>query len=399
MLSSMSATDVAFTMAGLVQAVLAVVWLLGAWLIGDTRRAALHWAAYAALSAVSFALLTIALHRHGSQPAEPLRALGNISGVVALIALQRGIWLVVGRPLGLRGHQLALGVVLVASYIGLSPSGGAIRVGVNSSVLALLALGMARDLYVHGRDDLRLRRPWLLALPVLCAALGFGFRGLRALLWPATVVTEMITDSALNVGSALGYVVIALAFHATLMALVVVRLIAELQHRSRHDGLTGLLNRRAIEEALDAQILRSRRTGEAFSVLMLDLDHFKAINDRFGHAVGDRALKHAANLLKAGVREVDGLARFGGEEFLVLMPGASTEAARPVAERLRECLVANPFALDATGVTLSVSIGIAQWTGAAEDASRLVVRADAALYQAKQQGRDRVVEATSQLAM
>jgi GGDEF domain-containing protein len=90
-----------------------------------------------------------------------------------------------------------------------------------------------------------------------------------------------------------------------------------------------------MEEALHAQVQRSRRTGETFTVLMLDLDHFKSINDRFGHAAGDSALKHAAALLKAGVREVDHLARFGGEEFLALMPGASLAAAQPLAERLR----------------------------------------------------------------
>jgi len=389
----MSATDVAFAMAGVMQAVLAVIWLLGSWLVGDTRRAAFHWAVYAALSAASFALLTSALHAGAAQPAELLRAAGNIAGVIAMIALQRGIWLFVGRPLSARGHLAALGVVLVASYVGLSPAGGSIRVGVNSAVLALLALGMARDLHAHARDRLRFRWPGLLALPLLLAAAGFAYRGLRALLRPDSVASEMTTDSALNVASAIGYLVLALAFHASLMALVVGRLLAELRHRSRHDGLTGLLNRRAIEEALQAQIQRSRRTGETFSVLMLDLDHFKAINDRFGHGVGDHALKHAAALLTAGVREIDGLARFGGEEFLALMPGAAMDAARPVAERLRQCLAAAPLTVDATNIPLSVSIGIAQWTDAAEDASRLLVRADAALYQAKQQGRDRVVAA------
>jgi diguanylate cyclase (GGDEF)-like protein len=379
------------------QGVLALVWIVGSWVVDATRRAAVHWAAYAALSAVSFALLTAALHLQARLPAEMLRALGNLSGVVAFIALQRGIWLFVGYPLRVRAHMLALGVALVAAYVGLSPSGGGIRVGVTSSVFALLAAGMARDLHRHARDELRLRWPWLMAVPLLAAAVGFGFRGIRAALWPETVASEMTVDSALNVGSALTYMVIALAFHASLVALVVGRLLADLRHHSRHDGLTGLFNRRAIEEVMQVQMRRSRRTGETFSVLMLDLDHFKAINDRFGHVVGDRALKHAAALLKSGMREVDSLARFGGEEFLALMPGANLDAARPVAERLRAYLDANPLALEATSVSLSVSIGLAQWTDAAEDASRLLVRADTALYQAKLQGRNCVVEATSEL--
>ena len=397
MLSSMSATDVAFTMAGLMQAVMALIWLLGSWLVGDTRRAAVHWAAYAALSAASFALLTAAFHAHGPPATDLLRAFGNLAGLLALIALQRGIWLFVGRSLTTTGHWLAVAAVLVASYIGLSPSGGSVRVGVNSTVQALLAFGMAYDLWVFARDQLRLRWPSLLALPLLIAAFSFAARGSRALLVPESVNVEMAADSGLNVGYALLYVMLALAFHATLVSLVVSRLVLELRHRSRHDGLTGLLNRRAMEEALHAQVQRSRRTGETFTVLMLDLDHFKSINDRFGHAAGDRALRHAAALLKAGVREVDHLARFGGEEFLALLPGASLAAAQPLAERLRGCLDAEPLVVDSTSVPLSVSIGVAQWADASEDASRLLVRADAALYQAKLQGRNRVVTAVSEL--
>jgi diguanylate cyclase (GGDEF)-like protein len=397
MLSSMSATDVAFTMAGLLQAVMALIWLLGSWLVGDTRRAAVHWAGYAALSAASFALLTAAFHVQGSPMPDLLRGFGNIAGFLGLIALQRGIWLFVGRPLTTTGHWLAVAAVLVASYIGLSPSDGSIRVGVNSIVQAVLAFGMAYDLRGFARDRLRLRQPSLLALPLLIAAFAFLFRGTRALLAPYSVSSEMAADSGLNVGSALLYVILALAFHATLVSLVVSRLVLELRHRSRHDGLTGLLNRRAMEEALHAQVQRSRRTGEPFTVLMLDLDHFKSINDRFGHAAGDHALRHAATLLKAGVREVDHLARFGGEEFLALMPGASLAAAQPLAERLRGCLDAEPLVLETASVPLSVSIGVAQWADASEDASRLLVRADAALYQAKLEGRNRVVTAVSGL--
>ncbi len=395
MLSSWTSTDVAFAMIGVMQAVLGAGWLLGSGLAGDMRRATLHWAAFGGLSAVSFALLTAALHQALPLDAEKLRAAGNLCGIVAFLALQRGIWLFVGQPLRLRAHLLALAVTLVAAAVGLDPAHGWIRVSLNSGVLALLAASMARDLYRHARDQLHLERPWLMALPLLAAMVGFGFRGIRAAVWPASVASQMTTDSALNVASAFSYVVIALTFHATLMGLVVGRLLADLRHRSRHDGMTGLLNRRAVEEALQAQMQRSWRTGETFAILMFDLDHFKVINDRFGHVVGDAALKHAAALLKAGMREIDSLARVGGEEFLALMPGATLDTARPVAERLRSSLDATPLALDGASVSLSVSIGIAQWTDAYEDASRLLVRADSALYEAKQQGRNCVVVASA----
>lgn len=195
----------------------------------------------------------------------------------------------------------------------------------------------------------------------------------------------------LNARAAIVYMVLALGFHATLVSLVVGRLLAELRHKARHDSLTGLLNRRAIEEAIDAQMQRARRTGETHSLLMPDLDHFKSINDSFGHAVGDRVLQHVATILRSSVREIDRVARVGGEEFLVLMPGASLEAARPVAERLCEHLAADPLHLQGMSVNLSASIGIAQWAGPAEEMSPLLVRVDAALYRAKAQGRNRVI--------
>ena len=401
MLSSLTPTDVAFLMAGLMQAVAAVLWLVGGWIIGDTQRAALHWSAFAGLSAASFGFLVAAMLSHGAvahdpsagdpQAADWLRAVGNTLGVLGLMALQRGIWLFIGRPLRHAGHALALVVVLLASWIGLDPAAGSLRVGVLSAVQVVLALGIARDLHAHARDTQRRRRPALLALPLLLAAAAIGARGVRALTEPASVLAEMTVNSGLNVGSAFAYVLLSLAFHATLMVLVVTRLVDDLQRLSSRDGLTGLLNRRALEDALLAQFQRSRRSGEPFCVLMLDVDHFKDINDRHGHAVGDLALKHLSALLLVHMREVDRLARFGGEEFLVLLPGLAPADALPVAERLRSVVAAAPMPLPGVSITLSVSIGMAEWGGALDEPTRLLVRADAAMYQAKQHGRDRVV--------
>ena len=387
----LSATDIAFTMIAVMQVVFCGIWLLGSWVIGDVRRAALHWSAFAGLSTLSFVALVVALHQPMPLPAEYLRATGNVFGVAAMLALHRGIRLFVGAPPSTTAYALGLVVVLFASWLGLSPAHAVVRVSVNSAVLTVIALGIAADLYRYGRNVVRQRHTWLLSVPLVAAAAGFSLRGVRAMWHPESVATEMTADSGLNVGSAIAYMVIALTFHATLIGLVFGRLLADLRHRSRHDGLTGLLNRRTMEETLLSQVQRSRRTGEPFTVLMLDLDHFKAINDRHGHAAGDRALKHTAAALKAELREVDALGRFGGEEFLVLMPGTTVEAARPVAERLRTALTTDAPRIDGATPPLSASIGIAQWRGPAEEPSRLLMRADAALYRAKMRGRDCVV--------
>ena len=390
MLPALSATDISYAMNAVMQGVFCGIWLLGSWVFGDVRRAALHWSAFAGLSTMSFLALIVALHQPVPLSAELLRALGNVFGLAAMLALHRGVRLFIDAPLPTGAHALALVIVLVVSWLGLAPERAALRVSVNSVVMAAIALAIAADLYRYGRV-VRRRHAWLLALPLIAAAVGFSLRAVRAV-WRAELVTpEMVIDSTVNVVSAMGYMAIALTFHATLLGIVVGRILSDLRHRSRHDGLTGLLNRRAMEEALFSQMQRSRRTGEPFTVLMLDLDHFKTINDCHGHAAGDRALKHTAAALKAELREVDAVGRFGGEEFLVVMPGATVETALPVAERLRTALISDPPSIDDATLLLSASIGIAQWREPAEEPSRLLMRADAALYNAKVRGRDRVV--------
>ena len=387
MLFAMSATEVAFLMVAAVQAVAAVVWGLGAWVVRAERSAQCHWAAYATLSSITWFVLATRL---GSPP-----LIGVLAGVLAALALQRGIQLFIGRPPARRGPVLALLVVVLADFAGPLLDQRPLEATVNFGVLAWLFLGMARDLHAHARDELKLRWPVVLALPVLLGGLGFAARALRALLEPDSVVREMAAHSALNVGSALSYVVLVLSLHASLMALVVARLVRDLHRLSRHDGLTGLLNRRATQEVLEAQVARSLRSGEPFCVLMIDADHFKTINDRLGHAVGDIALKHLAALMRGHMREVDRVGRFGGEEFVVMLPGLTAGAALPVAERLRELVAAAPLRHGEATIALSVSIGIAEWGGARDEPSRLLVRADAALYRAKQRGRDRVALAES----
>ena len=126
------------------------------------------------------------------------------------------------------------------------------------------------------------------------------------------------------------------------------------------------------------------------AVLMIDIDHFKAINDRFGHPVGDLALQHVASQLRAGVRRVDLIGRLGGEEFAIVLPAVTAEAALDVAERLRAGIAANPLRLDAERIGISISVGLAIAGDADDSVEQVIGRADALLYQAKERGRNRV---------
>jgi diguanylate cyclase (GGDEF)-like protein len=157
----------------------------------------------------------------------------------------------------------------------------------------------------------------------------------------------------------------------------------ELARLATCDPLTGLLNRRGFDQRVGHEIERHRRSSEPFTILLCDLDHFKAINDRHGHAVGDRVLARAAATLLDGVRTIDAVARVGGEEIAVVLVDCDREGAHSVAERLR-IAVAKPRTGE-PGVT--ISIGIAQ-AGPEELPAQLYARADGALYEAKRAGRN-----------
>lgn len=167
----------------------------------------------------------------------------------------------------------------------------------------------------------------------------------------------------------------------------------ELQHSlqaaeicATRDQLTGLLNRRAFNRRLEESIARSGRAAAPFSLLLLDLDHFKAINDRHGHPVGDLVLQDFAHLLASRQRATDVLARWGGEEFALIAEGTDLAAARGFAEELRSLVAAHPFPGEET---LTVSCGVVEFSPG-ETGSHLVSRADTALYRAKNAGRNRV---------
>ena len=165
----------------------------------------------------------------------------------------------------------------------------------------------------------------------------------------------------------------------------------QLQAVARTDPLTEIANRRAFIEAAEAEFLRFKRFNAATSVLMIDIDHFKTINDSFGHEVGDHALVALASTLKSLARATDLPARFGGEEFVVLLNGTSSEGASEVAERIRQEIAALSISAGKQHFSMTVSIGVASFGSSDDSWSQAIARADAAMYRAKSQGRNQVV--------
>lgn len=164
-----------------------------------------------------------------------------------------------------------------------------------------------------------------------------------------------------------------------------------LYHQAIRDPLTGLYNRKHILDMLSMELDQCGRFGHGLSIMLVDLDYFKAVNDRFGHAVGDQVLSVIAQRMLFGLRKVDQLGRIGGEEFLVYSPQTDLEGVRALAERLRKHVALDAVMGLPVNDRVTVSIGLSSWEGPEDSTENLMARADLALYRAKAEGRDRVV--------
>ncbi|HYE49502.1 MAG TPA: two-component regulator propeller domain-containing protein [Azospirillaceae bacterium] len=173
----------------------------------------------------------------------------------------------------------------------------------------------------------------------------------------------------------------------------------KLERLASLDPLTGILNRRRFMELAAVEHERARRYRHTFSLVMLDLDHFKRVNDTFGHAAGDDAIRAAAARVEAAIRKTDVAARYGGEELILLLPETPAEEAEVVAERIRRSIMVEPVRHEELRFPITASLGVAEWSDPAEPLAALIERADAALYLAKQAGRNRTEVARPSPAM
>jgi diguanylate cyclase (GGDEF)-like protein len=166
----------------------------------------------------------------------------------------------------------------------------------------------------------------------------------------------------------------------------------DLRIQATHDALTGLLNHGAIVEILHRELSRAKRDSSFVGVIMADLDHFKRVNDTYGHLAGDAVLREAARRFQSEARAYDAIGRYGGEEFLLVMPGGDAPGARHLAERILHAVSSETFTFPGGTVDLTVSLGVvARDDGIDTDPASIVKAADDALYRAKREGRNRIV--------
>ena len=284
-----------------------------------------------------------------------------------------------------RGHLPLLCVVCATALCGLiyftlfHPRLSA-QIVISASTIALARGLMAWCLFrnAEGRRHLQ-----LFAVSLAGFALTSVYHAAAILLHgaPADIMEFDSVQTAAWLGNLI-FIAINGMFYVTMINSSVVEMI---EQNAQIDFVTSTLNRRGIEKVLQAEIERANRRSQPVAVLLIDLDHFKRINDRFGHAAGDQALREIAQCISTSVRAYDSLGRYGGDEFLVLLPDTVTGEAVLLAARMREA--ARSLSLPEGPVEMTLSIGVTHSVGR-EDASEIIARADQALYEAKQSGRD-----------
>lgn len=224
------------------------------------------------------------------------------------------------------------------------------------------------------------------------------------LVFPFFAVLFLVQDASRNLALSSAIAMIVFAALAVRILIIQHRLFRAqdaLQFKASHDALTGICNRGAILEILGKEIARQHRTGEPLTIMLVDVDHFKAVNDTYGHVIGDQVLRELARRITASIRVCDSVGRYGGEEFLIVIPNCDSRGALTAGERLRSYIANIPIPTAGGPVMASISAGVVSTSNAKYPASHpLLLRlADAALYRAKAGGRNRIEQADYAVAI
>ena len=310
--------------------------------------------------------------------------------LLAFVALKAGFLALFKRPSAIKADIVLL-LVWTLLALQVPETTKEHWMGLLFSAFAVLSLGSSTViLYRASASSFKKRYAAAVAAPLAGISLLFLLRFI------STLFTEQQSMPAVHQGKSelyWAYLVFVLLVNITIFSSSLVRLVAKIRHLADRDQLTGLYNRFALNRKLaQLQKLHSRHQ-QPYAVLLLDLDHFKQVNDQYGHLTGDKVLKHAATLLKQNIRSEDTLGRFGGEEFLLLMPMTEQQAAQQVADKFIQLLRQQPLPLNDATIALTTSIGIATASAntPALSSETILQQADKALYRAKANGRDQVI--------
>ena len=308
---------------------------------------------------------------------------------LGLALVLRGLRLFFGHGLSWKWvAAITFGSVVLPGYFALVVPDKAMRVMLSGLYLGLVCWFCAYTLW-RGLDDRNRGVMWASVGGFVAIGCVTFFRGLFLLALPKGTSSEQTVEALASI-SVLAAAVAQVMVAFGLIMLVSNRYADKLSRLTMVDGLTGALNRVGMERMGERVLMRARQSQRSVSLVMVDADFFKAINDTHGHPVGDQVLIHLANILAAQVRPGDLVIRYGGEEFVLILDGSTLDATRLVAERLRRLIEESRVSAGGVDIAYRVSIGVSCSDKAGYALDQLVTKADAALYRAKQEGRNRV---------
>lgn len=363
---------------------------VGAWAIVWSLRLAPRAAPAFMVSTLAIATSMVLLSLHNDASNWPGWAAANVCVVLCVLMFRRGVQAFASQATTVRGDVMLLGLMALVQIYALGFEGSAIRMFVTYLALTPLTLHAAWIVARHLRHEFGARAAWLCSLPMWVMGALLAARMVGLIVSPQLVNAPITRSSDANTIFALAIMGAALLVNMIFLSMVVMRVVRRLDNLTRHDAMTGLLNRRAIEDALALQTSRARRRRGKFALLALDIDHFKRINDAHGHPAGDAVLVALGHTLREFARHGDQVARVGGEEFWILAPNTDLDGAMTLAERVRLGVKRHTIHVGSIDIDITTSIGVAVYENAGESAKSLFMRADQALYAAKACGRNRV---------
>jgi len=378
--------NLVLTIIALQQGLFAVGWWVAGSLLGLSRRAAGHWVAATLGSALALAMIV----KRGVWPDLVTIVLANVLAMTSFLAMRRGVQIFLRlRTTDREAMLLLAGVVVSLGAFVANPAHARFAVMATSALVAWTLLRCAWE----GHQALRAvgdhGAARVVAAPLALLGAVYALRVLVGAVRPDIAARPIDEANTFNGGVVVAYMLVGLLLNMVLAYLVANRLVRRLHHLSIRDPLTGLFNRRGLAPRLTREAARQQRYREHYALLAVDVDRFKAINDRHGHATGDAVLVRLSALLRDVARDVDTVARLGGEEFCLLLPRCDMAGARQAAERL--CRLVREAAWPQLDAPLTVSVGVALAGDGDVSPQAVLNRADDALLRAKAGGRDRVV--------
>ncbi len=369
------------------QGLCAFSWWVGGWWLGLSKRVSAHWLIAALAVAAGLSLIL----QRGAWPPFLTLVVANLCIMFGVLMTRRGMQVFLRIRVTDREHGCAfgLGALLLLGFITVADGHSTVAVVGAQVPIAWTLLRASWESHRALRREGAVATARVVATPLAMLGMVFVVRAIAGVIAPEVAARPLHEPNAFNGVVVLAFMLVGLMVNLVLALMVVGRLVARLQQLSERDPLTGLLNRRALTPLLQREAGRLHRYGETYALLMIDIDHFKSINDSHGHAAGDAALVKLAELLRGAAREVDHIVRLGGEEFCILLPHAELDGAMHLAGRVHSTVRDADWREFDRAVTVSVGVAVAEAPD--ETPQGVLARADEALYRAKNGGRDQVV--------